>query len=175
MKFDLPDNVEILKRTPATLNAMLLGLPGTWAQHREREDSWSAFDVVGHLICGEKTDWIPRARIILKHGEAKPFTPFDRNAQFWDSKGKSLETLLDEFAAVRKANLEELEAMALNASDLNRRGTHPELGPVTLGQLLATWTSHDLCHISQIARVMCRRNKPFSGPWNHPDYMPIFQ
>jgi hypothetical protein len=163
--FILSEGTAILSRTPDTLDALLRGLPDGWVAAHEGGSTWSPFDVVGHLIHGEQTDWIPRAKILLEHGEARAFDPFDRLAQNDASKGRSLESLLDEFADVRRASLRELESLDLTPSDLERRGRHPELGVVTLGQLLATWVAHDLDHLMQISRVMGRQYTDAVGPW----------
>src|SRR5258708_4809373 len=170
-EFSLAEAIAVLTRTPATLNALLRGLPGIWVcgnegRSNEANDTWSAFDIVGHLIVGERTDWMPRARIILKHGEARPFDPFDRFAQVKESQGKSLEQLLDEFARLRKENLAALEALNLQPQDLTRRGSHPELGVVTLAELLATWAVHDLTHVHQLSRVMAHQYRDAVGPWS---------
>jgi hypothetical protein len=170
-EFSLADSVAILSRTPATLDALLRGLPDTWNRGnegptKEGKESWSPFDIVGHLIVGERTDWIPRTRIILEHGEARAFHPFDRLAQERESHGKSLEQLLDEFARLRKENIAALRALNLQPQDLARRGKHPELGVVTLSHLLATWTVHDLTHLHQISRVMARQYRDAVGPWS---------
>src|SRR5580692_12236930 len=148
-EFQLSETVAILTRTPATLNAMLRGLPDTWVRCNEGKDSWSAFDIVGHLVVGERTDWMPRVRIILENGEARSFDPFDRFAQVKESQGKSLEQLLDDFARLRQENLAALRALNLRPEDLTRRGRHPALGVVTLSELLATWAVHDLTHLHQ--------------------------
>ena len=161
----LAELVALLARTPGTLDALLRGLPDCWTQANEGEGTWSPFDVVGHLIHGEHTDWIPRVRIILEHGDSRAFDKFDRFAQFDVSRGRTLPDLLDEFAALRCQNLRDLDAMALTAADLERRGRHPELGSVTLGQLLATWAAHDLDHVIQISRVMGRQYADAVGPW----------
>jgi hypothetical protein len=171
MEFSLSDAVPILERTPRTLREMLGGLPDAWVTSSEGPGSWSPYDVVGHLIHGERTDWIPRTEIILQHGEARTFPVFDRFAQFTESRGKTPAGLLDEFARLRAANLERLSALRLGPDDLARRGTHPELGRVTLGQHLATWVAHDLSHIAQIARVMARQYAAEVGPWRA--YLPI--
>lgn len=163
--FSIDDAVAILTRTPATLDALLRGLPDRWIDGTEGDNTWSPFDVVGHLIHGERTDWIPRARIILAHGEARPFDKFDRFAQFAGSNERSLSALLDEFGALRRDNLESLNALNLTDTDLDRRGRHPELGVVTLRQLLATWVAHDLDHVVQIARVIARQYSDEVGPW----------
>ena len=157
--------MQILARTPATLDALLRGLPDGWISAHEGGETWSPYDVIGHLIHGEHTDWIPRAKIILAHGESRAFDKFDRFAQFAASEGRSLASLLDEFAAVRSDSLRELAAMPLGDADLDRRGRHPELGVVTLRQLLATWVAHDLDHVVQIARVLARQYADEVGPW----------
>jgi hypothetical protein len=163
--FSIDEAVAILSRTPATLDALLRGLPDTWTVANEGDKTWSPFDVVGHLIHGERTDWIPRARIILENGEARPFDTFDRLAQFAVSKDRSLSALLDEFASLRRQNLDELGALELTDDDLERRGTHPDLGVVTLRQLLSTWVAHDLDHVVQISRVLARQYSDEVGPW----------
>ena len=165
-EFNLAEAVAILTRTPAALNAMLRGLPNRWVRCNEGKDSWNTFDIVGHLIVGERTDWMPRLRIILENGEARPFDPFDRFAQFREMQGKSLEQLLDEFARLRSENLDELQQLDLQPADFTRRGRHPALGTVTLSELLATWTVHDLTHIHQLSRVMAYQYRDAVGPWN---------
>ena len=169
--FKLEDGLPVLRATPGVLRAWLEDLPDGWTRANEGPDSWSPYDVVGHLIHGERTDWIPRLELILLHGDSRPFRPFDRYAQFRDSQGKSLGELLDNFQLLRKTNLERLESFRLKAADLDRRGRHPELGPVTLGQLLATWVAHDLNHLAQIARVMARQYAAAVGPWL--EYLPL--
>ncbi len=163
--FVMDEAIAILSRTPATLDAMLRGLPDGWISAHEGDGTWSAFDVIGHLVHGERTDWIPRAKIILAHGEARAFEKFDRFAQFAASEGETPGSLLDEFARLRAENLRELTALRLTDADLDRRGTHPELGVVTLRQLLSTWTAHDLDHVSQVARVLARQYSDEVGPW----------
>lgn len=170
-KFNLADAIALLNRTPATLDALLRGLPDNWlhcneGQSCDGKNSWSAFDIVGHLIVAERTDWMPRVRIILEQGEARPFDPFDRFAQAKESRGKSLEQLLDEFSRLRKENLAALQALDLKPEDLSRRGRHPVLGTVTLAELLATWTVHDLTHLHQLARVMAHQYRDAVGPWS---------
>lgn len=165
MTLTLPEAVAILGRTPMTLAALLRGLPAAWSRATEGGETWSAFDVVGHLIHGERTDWIPRARTILQHGERHPFEPFDRLAQRRTAQGRALDDLLDEFRELRAANLAILEGWQLGEPDLMRSGVHPDLGRVTLGQLIATWTVHDLGHIAQIVRTMARRCDADVGPW----------
>ena len=162
--FRLADAVAVLGRTPASLRALLEGLPETWVGATEGEDTWSPYDVIGHLIHGERTDWIPRARHILA-GDTRPFEPFDRTAQFRESRGKSLTELLETFADLRRQSVATLVAMKLTEEDLDRRGLHPELGEVTLAQLLATWVVHDLDHVTQVARVLARQYTDEVGPW----------
>jgi len=165
MHFDLDSGLQILRRTPATLDALLRDLPDAWARATEGPDTWSAYDVVGHLIHGEETDWLPRARVILDHGASRPFPPFDRFAQFEASRGKSLNQLLDEFAAIRARSLSELAALKVTPDLLRREGRHPEFGVVTLSQLLSTWVVHDLDHLVQISRVMAKAYTDAVGPW----------
>lgn len=164
-RFDMAEAVAILERTPATLDALLRGLPDGWRSAHEGGETWSPFDVVGHLIHGERADWLPRARRILEHGETRDFDKFDRFAQFTASEGRTLESLLDEFAALRRDSLRELAALQLTDADLDRRGRHPALGTVTLRHLLATWVVHDLDHVTQIARVIARQYSDEIGPW----------
>ncbi len=163
--FSIDEAVPLLRQTPRTLAAMLRELPAAWTEAHEGGQTWSAKGVLGHLIHGEKTDWMPRARIILAHGEARAFDVFDRFAQFEESKGRTLAELLDEFAGLRDANLAELEGLGLGSADLERRGRHPQLGGVTLRQLLATWVAHDLDHVVQIARVLANQYADEVGPW----------
>ena len=165
-QFSLAEAVAVLTRTPATLSTWLHGLPDTWVRSNEGKDTWSAFDIVGHLICGERTDWMPRVRIILDHGEARPFDPFDRFAQSRESQDKSLDQLLDEFTRLRRENLAALQALNLRPEDLTRRGRHPALGVVTLSELLATWAAHDLTHMHQLSRVMAYQYGDAVGPWS---------
>ncbi len=165
MQYLLEDATRILRRTPRTLSALLIGLPDSWTGATEGPDTWSPYDVVGHLIHGERTDWIPRARIILDHGESRPFDSFDRFAQFEESRGKKLDQLLEEFDALRGANVEALEGWNLTEEELGRTGRHPELGRVTLRQHLSTWVAHDLGHIGQIVRVMAKQYGDQVGPW----------
>jgi hypothetical protein len=161
----LQQTISLLSRTPAALNTLLRDLPEEWTQCNEGEKTWNAFDIVGHLIEGELTDWLPRARRILEFGESKPFERFDRFAQEQASQGKSLSELLDEFARLRQKNLDELRAMNLRPEDLAKRGCHPVLGVVTLSQLLATWPAHDLSHLHQLSRVMAYQYREAVGPW----------
>jgi len=165
MEFKLEHAIEILQRTPATLNSLLRDLPEPWLHHNEGPETWSPYDIVGHLIHGDETDWIPRAKIILEHGETRPFEAFDRIAMFEKSKGKSISELLDTFARLRAENLRELQQWNLTADLLEKRGMHPELGVVTLKQLLATWVAHDLGHIRQVVRVMAKQYRDEVGPW----------
>lgn len=173
MEYSLPDTIALLTRTPAALDALLRDLPETWTLRNEGENTWSAFDVVGHLIHGDRADWIPRARRILQFGESKAFEPFDRLAQQRQSRGKSLGQLLDEFASVRSESLTELRALSLRQEDFDRRGLHPALGPVTLSQLLATWAAHDLTHLHQISRIMAHQYREAVGPWSK--YLGVLQ
>jgi hypothetical protein len=170
MEFNLTSPIAVLSRTPAILNALLRGLPNVWVRcnegSNEGKDTWSAFDIVGHLISGERTDWMPRVRIILENGEARPFDAFDRFAQSKESPARSMEQLLDEFARLRAENLAALQAVNLQPEDLTRRGTHPALGAVTLSQLLATWAVHDLTHLHQLSRVMAHQYRDAVGPWS---------
>lgn len=165
MEHDLSQTIALLARTPPTLNALLRDLPDAWTRANEGDKTWSPFDVIGHLIHGERTDWMPRTKMILQYGEARPFEPFDRLAQEQESQGKSLDQLLDEFAALRPENLRELRALNLTQHQLNLRGQHPALGVVTLSQLLATWAVHDLTHLHQISRTMAHQYRDAVGPW----------
>ncbi len=161
----LDEAVALLARTPATLDALLRGLPEDWIVANEGGDTWSPFDVVGHLIHGERMNWVPRVRMILEHGEARAFEPLDRLAQFAESEGRTLASLLDEFAVRRQESLRELAALQLTIADLDRPGRHPAFGPVTLRQLLATWVAHDFDHLMQISRVLARQYSDEVGPW----------
>jgi hypothetical protein len=165
VNFQLNEAVAILERTPDVLDAWLRPLPERWTRVNEGPKTWSPFDIVGHLIVGERTDWITRTRIILDQGESRTFDPFDMSAQFKESEGKQLGELLDEFGQLRMQNLETLREMRLTDADLERRGKHPELGSVTLEQLLATWVAHDLNHLHQLARVMGTQYREATGPW----------
>ncbi|HWF07662.1 MAG TPA: DinB family protein [Bryobacteraceae bacterium] len=157
--------LSVLTRTPAVLDTALRGLPDVWTAATEGPGTWSPYVVVGHLIHCEEADWMPRLGIMLDYGPARPFDVFDREAQFRDSRGKALAQLLDDFSALRRDNVARLRALDLQPAQLDLRGTHPDLGPVTVRQLLATWTAHDLAHIVQISRVMARRWKNEVGPW----------
>jgi hypothetical protein len=163
--FTMEEGLPILTRTPAVLDALLRRLPDGWIGAHEGGDTWSPFDVVGHLIHGERTDWLPRIRIVLEHGDARPFETFDRLAQFAESKGRTMDELLDEFAALRRDNLRQLAALRLTTADLDRPGLHPQLGGVRMRNLLATWVAHDLDHIVQISRVLAGQYSDEVGPW----------
>ncbi len=165
MEHNLPDTISILKRTPSALNALLRDLPDTWTLGNEGDKTWTVYDVVGHLIHGELTDWMPRVKMILEFGETKSFVPFDRQAQERENNGRRLSELLDEFAQLRANNIAELRGLNLRPEDLARRGRHPELGVVTLSQLLATWAAHDLTHVHQISRIMAHQYREAVGPW----------
>ena len=165
MEFDFADALPVLRRTPAVLRALLLDLPDAWIGATEGPGTWSPFDVVGHLIHGERTDWIVRAEHMLRHGDAVAFPVFDREAMFVASQGRTLAELLDTFERLRAENVDRLVALGLTDADLARPGRHPELGAVTLGQHLATWVAHDLDHIGQVVRVMARQYSAAVGPW----------
>jgi hypothetical protein len=171
MDFDLNAGIAILERTPATFRAMLAGLPPMWTDATEGPDTWSPYVIMGHLIHAERTDWITRAEIILAQGPNRRFTPYDRFAQFRDSKGKSLAELLDEFERVRAENVATLWRWKLTDAQLALEGEHPAFGPVTLRQLLATWVAHDLGHVAQAARVMAKQYREAVGPWRA--YLPV--
>lgn len=171
MRFDLTEGIAVLERTPATFRAMLAGLPEPWITCTEGPDTFSPFDNLGHLIHGERADWIPRARIILAQGADRTFEPYDRFAQVRESAGKSLAQLLDEFAALRSANLVTLRGWNLSDGQFDLAGQHSALGTVTLRQLLSTWVAHDLGHIAQTSRVMAKRYRDAVGPWRA--YLPI--
>jgi DinB superfamily len=173
MMFDLDHGYAVLERTPAVLRALLVGLPPRWITSADRPEAWSPFDVVGHLIDGEETDWLPRARLILTHGRAQPFQPFDRQRHRRRNQGRSPEALVEEFTRLRSANLAALRALHLTPSQLALEGEHPELGLVTLAQLLATWVAHDLTHLAQITRTMARQYGEAVGPWRA--YLPALQ
>jgi hypothetical protein len=165
MKFNLNKSYEILERTPSSLRTILSDLSEDWTMNNEGPETFSPYDVVGHLIHGEKTDWTDRVKMILEHGVSKTFVPYDRFAMFEVSKGKNLVELLDEFEALRKKNLEWMRGLNLTEADFDKKGSHPVLGEVTLRQLLASWVIHDLTHISQITRVMAKQYKGEMGPW----------
>jgi DinB superfamily len=166
MSQNLEHTISLLARTPAVLDALLRDLPDAWTLRNEGDATWSAFDVVGHLIHGERTDWMPRARRLLEFGETRAFEPFDRWGQARESQAKSLGQLLDEFARLRSDNLRELRALNLKAEDLDKRGRHPALGVVTLSELLATWAAHDLTHLHQLSRIMAHQYRDAVGPWS---------
>lgn len=166
MEHNLQHTMALLARTPSSLNALLRDLPDELTFQNEGGDSFNAFDVIGHLIHGERTDWMPRAKRILEFGESRAFDPFDRRAQERESQGKSLPQLLDEFSRLRSENLNALRALNLQPKDLQRRGLHPGLGTVTLSQLLATWAAHDLTHLHQISRIMAHQYRDAVGPWS---------
>lgn len=167
MKFTLTRSIQILERTPIVLNSLLEGLDEGWITSHEGENTWSPYDVIGHLIHGEVTDWIPRTKIILSDAPNKTFELFDRFAQFENSQGKNLTQLLQEFSELRAQNIATLKGFELTETDLTKTGQHPDpaLGTVTLKQLLTTWTVHDLSHINQISRVMMKQYREEMGPW----------
>lgn len=171
MDFDLTASIAVLERTPGTLRAMLAGLPPTWTDATEGPETWSSCVIVGHLVHGERTDWIPRAQLILAQGPQRRFTPFDRFAQFRENQEKSLADLLDDFARLRAENLATLTGWRLTDAQLALEGEHPEFGAVTLRQLLATWVAHDLGHVAQAARVMAKQYREAVGPWRA--YLPV--
>jgi hypothetical protein len=171
MQFQLTDAFEVLERTPATFRALLGGMSEVWTAPNEGPETFSAFDNVGHLIHGERTDWIQRARIILEQGPNRRFAPFDRFAQKRESQGKSMAELLDEFASLRAENLATLRGWQLTDRQLALQGEHPELGTVTLRQLLSTWVAHDLGHVAQTASVLARQYREEVGPWRA--YLPV--
>jgi hypothetical protein len=164
--FSMTENIAILTRTPGTLNALLRGLPKIWVCSDEGKGTWNALEIMGHLVFAERTDWMPRVRIILESGEAKPFDPFDRFAQLKESKDKSLEQHLDDFIRLRRDSLAALQALNVQPEAMTRRGRHPALGLVTLSELLATWVVHDLTHLHQLSRVMAYQYRDAVGPWS---------
>lgn len=169
--FILEEAIQVLNTTPRVLSELLSNLPASFTYAHEGPETWSPFDILGHLIHGEKTDWILRTRIILEDGKSRSFPSFDREAQFKDSKGKSLSMLLDEFKRLRKANISYLKQQNLTETDLAKTGVHPDFGEVTLKQLLSTWVVHDLSHLRQIARVLAKQYKTEIGPWEK--YLPV--
>ena len=171
MEFEINAGISVLERTPGTLRAMLSGLPSAWTDATEGPETWSPYVIVGHLIHGERTDWIPRAEIIRAQGRDRQFSPYDRFAQFRESKGKTLAQLLDEFAELRARNLSTVAGWNLTSEQLALEGVHPDFGAVTLRQLLATWVTHDLGHVAQIARVMAKQYRDAIGPWRA--YLPV--
>jgi DinB superfamily len=166
MEQNLHHTISLLTRTPSAFHALLRDLPETWTLRNEGERTWSAFDIVGHLLHADRTDWMPRVRTILQFGDTRPFEPFDRWGQERESQSKTLEQLLDEFGRLRAENLHELRALNLRQEDLERRGRHPALGIVTLSELLATWAAHDLTHLHQVSRVMAHQYRETVGPWS---------
>ena len=171
MEFDLDLSCRVLERTPSVLRSMLAGLPDAWTRSKEARETFSPFDVVGHLIDGEETDWIPRARIVLAQGQSRRFEPFDGFRHFETNAGRSLEELLDRFAELRAGNLVTLKGFGIGPRELRLEGEHPALGRVTLEQLLATWVAHDLEHVAQVARVMAKQYARAVGPWR--EYLPL--
>jgi hypothetical protein len=162
----LSQTMALLSRTPSALDALLRDLPETWTHRNEGENTWSVFDVIGHLIHGERTDWMPRAKMVLQFGQSGPFEPFDRLGHIKESRGKSLPQLLDEFSLLRSENLLELRALNLRRQDLELLGNHPALGVVSLSQLLSTWAVHDLTHLHQVSRIMAHQYREAVGPWS---------
>lgn len=173
MKFDLERSIEVLSATPATVRALLESLSDDWTASRGDRESWEPYDIVGHYIHAEETDWIPRAKVILAQADGRTFPPFDRYGQFVRADGKPLSELLDEFDQIRAKNIETLRSWELVEEELDLKGVHPEFGEVTLRQLIATWVVHDLTHIRQIATVMARRYKEAVGPWK--EYLSILK
>jgi hypothetical protein len=171
MRYEPASSMEVLRRTPATLRSLLDGLPETWTRSNEGPDTFSPFDVVGHLIDGEETDWMQRAGIILARDPAATFEPYDRFRHYARNRDRTLTSLLDEFARLRAGNLQRLAGWNLGEAELDLRAIHPSLGPVTLRQLLATWVAHDLGHVAQVARVMAKQYRDEVGPWVQ--YLPV--
>ena len=171
MEFVLAEARAVLERTPGTLRALLAGLGPEWLDATEGPQTWSPYVILGHLIHGERTDWIPRARVILAPDDDRRFAPFDRFAQLRESQGVQLEVLLQRFAQLRAESLATLDGWALTGAQLELTGIHPEFGEVTLRQLLATWTAHDLGHLAQVARVMAKQYRDEVGPWRA--YLPV--
>ena len=165
MEYNQTQAIQILERTPSVLKALLSGLDDDWVINNEGENTFSPYDVVGHLLHGERTDWPARIKRILEFGVTKQFDSFERFAMYEESKGKTLDNLLEEFQARRKQNIDWLESLNLNGTDYDKKGMHPKFGEVTLGNLLATWVTHDLTHITQITRVMAKQYKTAIGPW----------
>lgn len=169
--FRVDEAIAVLERTPAVLAALIDELPDAWIVADEGPETWSPFDILGHLVHGERADWLTRTRTILEHGESVAFEPFDRFAMFEESRGKSASDLLEEFSDLRRRNLDELETLAISGDDLDQTGRHPALGTVKLRELLAAWVVHDLGHLAQISRVMAKRYREQAGPWR--EYLPI--
>jgi len=165
-EFNLQGTIALLTHTPGALDSLLRGLPDTWIHRSEGENSWTVFEVVGHLIHGDRTDWIPRAKMILNFGDSRPFESFDRGGHKQEIQGKSMGQLLDEFARARTESLAALRGLNLTQRDLEKRGLHPTLGQVNLSQLLATWAAHDLTHLHQISRIMAHQYREAVGPWS---------
>jgi hypothetical protein len=165
MEHNLEQTISLLARTPAALDGLLRDLPPAWTLRNEGGESWSAFDIVGHLIFADRTDWLPRAKMILEHGDTLPFEPFDRQGHVRESEGKTMDQLLHEFARVRSKSLSDLRSLNLKAEDFDRPGKHPALGAVTMAQLLSTWAVHDLNHLHQLSRVLAYQYKEAVGPW----------
>lgn len=173
MSHNLDDTLSLLARTPATLNALLRDQPEIWTLRNEGGDTWNAVQIVGHLISGERTDWVPRIRMIMQFGDSKTFEPFDMQGHVRAIQGKSMNQLLDEFAQLRTSNLIELRAWKLQPADLGRRGVHPSLGAVTMSQLIATWPAHDMTHLHQLSRVLAHQYREEVGSWSQ--YMGVLQ
>lgn len=173
MEFKLNNSIEILERTPSVLKAYLLGLSEEWLRNTEGENTWSPYDIVGHLIFGEKTDWMIRIKTILSSSENKLFEPFDRFAQLQENQRTPIAELLEEFSQLRSANIKELKSLNISKDHLSLEGVHPGLGKVTMEQLIATWVVHDLGHIGQISRVMSKQYKSEVGPWI--DYLGVLK
>ena len=171
MQFDLTHALEVLERTPGTFRALLGGLSEAWTTPNEGPETFSAWDNVGHLVHAERTNWIPRARVILEQGADRRFPPFDRFGHYRESAGKSMAELLDEFERLRAANLETVRGWRLTEAELALEGEHPAFGPVTLAQLLSTWVAHDLGHLAQTARVLAKQYRDAVGPWR--EYLPV--
>jgi len=165
MEHDLEQTIALLSRTPAALDGLLRDLPETWTHRGEGEDTWTVFDVVGHLIYADRENWMPRARRILQFGEEQPFDPFDRQGHVRESQGKSLSQVLDEFDRVREGCLVDLRALNLTSEQMTKRGRHPALGPVTLSELLSTWAAHDMTHLHQISRILAHQYREAVGPF----------
>lgn len=173
MQQELSKTIALLARTPAALHSLLRDLPDEWTRGTEGENTWSPFDIVVHLINAERTDWMPRVKCLLEHGESRDFPPFDRWGEIRESQSKCLATMLEEFARVRAESLQQLRDLNLKPEDLERRGRHPAFGSVTLSQLLATWAVHDLNHLHQMSRVMAHQYFEAVGPWA--DYLGVLK
>jgi len=173
MEFDLEKSIEILEKTPGTVKNLLENLSHEWIYTNEGPETWSPFDIVGHLISGEEDDWMQRCMVILEHGTSRPFVPFDRLAMFEKSKGKTMQDLLGEFEKLRRDNIDKLRSLDLKPEQIELKGIHPEFGEATIGQLTATWVVHDLSHIRQITRVMAKQYTTAIGPWAK--YLPVLE